>query len=220
MSMYGRVVRWEPTLGEGLGAKDPSSRWVERLQSAGVFLELDDRPRWEPARRVRRALATLRDAEAEVVESRHLLPEWSGDVPRWIPPALAVTLAAFTSLFANFFLGGSAFLMVAGPAAFGGLGWAALRWRDRGRREVAAVAARAAAGEAVVAAVAELTREDFVERTGATLVVCSPRRLRVERAMRAAMLAGDTAEAKRCGEALRAIEAEFAEAELRWRSGG
>jgi len=220
MSSYGRVVRWEPTLGEGLAAKDPSSRWVERLQSAGVFLDLDERPRWEPARRVRRALATLRDAEAEVVEARHLLPEWSGDVPRWIPPAMALALAAFTSLFANFLLGGIAFLMVAAPAALGGLGWAALRWRDRGRREVVAMAARAAAGEAVVVAVAELTREDFVERTGTTLVVCSPSRLRVERAMRAAMLAGDPAEARRCSEALRGIEAELAEAEQRWRSGG
>jgi len=38
--------------------------------------------------------------------------------------------------------------------------------------------------------------------------------------MRAAMLAGDSAEATRCGDALRVIEAEIAEAERRWRPGG
>lgn len=166
-----RVVEWHPRILERLHPTDPAQQWLRALVDAGVILAFDEQPRWEAARRVRRAVLAMEAAEEAVVRARRPVGWSTGGVHPAVALLFVVPLVGLSfvmpALWAIAVVGGAS-----AAVALAGLGWVARERRRLRRDEREAQAAREKAAVEARTALEALFAEAFCARSGPVVVRC------------------------------------------------
>lgn len=206
MSNGERVVKWEPTLLDRLHPGDGAEQWSRTLIDAGVIVELDEHPRWDAVRRLRRAVDAMHRAEGALAEASHPVGIATGSVPPAVWIAMGGT-ALLVFAVADLLVAIAITAVLFGAVGMVGLWWFLGQRQARKRRLSAREEARAAAGREARSALEGLFAEDFIAITGRTRVECTPTLWRKARELSDANRRKDGEAAQRIREEMKALEA-------------